>query len=249
MSRVWWGHQCWTPKSAAGLAGATLYSALGPHLSLWWDFGCGLACLVPAWFLRLLLQPSNESVNYSISCSDISSTHILLPVCFCCLLLRTLTSIGLGTRGVECYKPRAGKQGAGCVLEVGGGSAQTHIPCWEFENAHFMGEKQRDTLLLPVESWEADCTPLQSFKGSDRKKKFRMLYHWLLLVALSENLPETDKLGLKCSQKAKEEKIYLFANKGPFCLWQVIHADWEFLYLQPWGWRLVQVIKYRTGSA
>ena len=33
-----------------------------------------------------------------------------------------------------------------------------------------------------------------------------MLYHWLLPVALSENLPETDKLGLKCSQKAKEEK-------------------------------------------
>lgn len=43
-----------------------------------------------------------------------------------------------------------------------------------------------------------------------------MLYHWLLPVALSENLPETDKLGLKCSQKAKEEKIYIFANKGLF---------------------------------
>lgn len=60
-----------------------------------------------------------------------------------------------------------------------------------------------------------------------------MLYRWLLPVALSENLPETDKLGLKCSQKAKEEKIHIFANKGPFCLWQVIHADGEFLYLQP----------------
>lgn len=101
---------------------------LCPHLSLRWDFGCGLARLVPAWFLRLLPQPSNESVNYSISCSNISSAHILLPVCFCCLLLRTLTSIGLGTRGVECYKPRAGKQGAGCVLEVGGAQHRHIFP-------------------------------------------------------------------------------------------------------------------------
>lgn len=171
MSGVWGGHQCWTPKAAAGPAGAMLYISTCVLTCLYGGiFGCGLARLVPAWFLRLLLQPSNESVNYSISCSNISSAHILLPVCFCCLLLRTLISIGLGTRGVECYKPWAGKQGAGCVLQVGGSTAQTHIPCWEFENAYFMGEKQRDTLLLPVESQEADCTPLQSLKGNDRKK-------------------------------------------------------------------------------
>lgn len=73
-------------RQLQGQLGPCSAVALCPHLSLGCDFGCGLARLVPARFLRLLLQPSNESVNYSLSCSNISSPHILLPVCFCCLL-------------------------------------------------------------------------------------------------------------------------------------------------------------------
>lgn len=46
----------------------------------------------------------------------------------------------------------------------------------------------------------------QSFRGNDRKK-FRLLYHWLLPAAFSKILQVRDNLGRKWDgQKAKEEK-------------------------------------------
>ena len=92
-----------------------------------------------------------------------------------------------------------------------GHSTDSNIPCWEFENAHSVGENQRDTLVTCCISRDRlhAYRVLREMIG----KKFRMLYHWLLLVALSKNLQETDKLGLKCSQKTKKEKYTALLRK------------------------------------
>lgn len=71
---------------------------------------------------------------------------------------------------MEHYKPQAGRQGAGCVLEVEEGHSRHVFPAGNLR-MDCVGEKQRDTLLLPVESQETDCThPYKVFKGNDRKK-------------------------------------------------------------------------------